>query len=157
MAVAWVQNIRLDLMLVLMSSLRSVVVKVGWALRLSHIVYKCIKFNPHVIWDECIIYLGRVLCIFKLQFLISFTSKWFMQFLPKFKHTTTLLSKLHLDIHNGNRTEWNPIWSVIIWVTDKIGWPRSRSTICWSQVWLQKELDNTKSCYQWIKTMSNLR
>ena len=37
-----------------------------------------------------------------------------MQFLPKFKHTTTLLSKLHLDIRNGNRTEWSPIWSVII-------------------------------------------
>ena len=33
-------------------------------------------------------------------------------------------------ISNGNRTEWSPIWSVIIRVINKIGWPRSGSPIC---------------------------
>ena len=31
---------------------------------------------------------------------------------------------------NGNRTEWSPIWSVIIRVINKIGRPRSGSPIC---------------------------
>ena len=35
-----------------------------------------------------------------------------------------------LLVHNGNRTEWSPIRSVIIWVMDKIGWPRSGRPIC---------------------------
>ena len=58
------------------------------------------------------------------------------------------------SIYNGNRTEWSPIWSVIIWVINKIGRPRSGSPICLSQVWLQPELDDTMSCYQLIKTMT---
>ena len=33
-------------------------------------------------------------------------------------------------INNGNRTEWSPIWSVIIRVINKIGRPRSGSPIC---------------------------
>ena len=33
-------------------------------------------------------------------------------------------------ICNGNRTEWNPIRSVIIRVINKIGRPRSGSPIC---------------------------
>ena len=33
---------------------------------------------------------------------------------------------------------------------NKIGWPHSGSPICLSRVWLQTELDNTKSCYQSI-------
>ena len=33
-------------------------------------------------------------------------------------------------IHNGNRTEWSPIRSVIIRVINKIGRPRSGSPIC---------------------------
>ena len=33
-------------------------------------------------------------------------------------------------ISNGNRTEWSPIWSVIIRVINKIGRPRSGSPIC---------------------------
>ena len=62
-----------------------------------------------------------------------------------------------LLINNGNGTEWSPIWSVIIWVIDKIGWLWSWSLICLLLVWLQAELDNTKSCYQFIKTTTNLR
>ena len=53
-------------------------------------------------------------------------------------------------INNGNRTEWSPIRSVIIWVINKIGRPRSGSPICKLRVWLQTELDDTKSCYQLI-------
>ena len=33
-------------------------------------------------------------------------------------------------ISNGNRTEWSPIWSVIIRVNNKIGRPRIVSPIC---------------------------
>ena len=33
-------------------------------------------------------------------------------------------------ISNGNRTQWGPIWSVIIRVINKIGRPRSGSPIC---------------------------
>ena len=37
-------------------------------------------------------------------------------------------------IHGGNRTEWSPIWSVIIQVINKIGQPLSGSPICQSRV-----------------------
>ena len=37
---------------------------------------------------------------------------------------------VHYSISNGNRTEWSPIWSVIIRVINKIGRPRSGSPIC---------------------------
>ena len=37
---------------------------------------------------------------------------------------------LKIIISNGNRTEWSPIWSVIIRVINKIGRPRSGSPIC---------------------------
>ena len=37
---------------------------------------------------------------------------------------------IHFNISKGNRTEWNPIWSVIIRVINKIGRPRSGSPIC---------------------------
>ena len=33
-------------------------------------------------------------------------------------------------ISYGNRTEWSPIWSVIIRVNNKIGRPRTVSPIC---------------------------
>ena len=33
-------------------------------------------------------------------------------------------------INNGKRTEWSPIWSVIIWAINKIGRPHSGSPIC---------------------------
>ena len=32
-------------------------------------------------------------------------------------------------INNGNKTEWSPIWSVIVGVISKIGRPRSGSLI----------------------------
>ena len=35
-------------------------------------------------------------------------------------------------------------------MSDQIRWPRNRSPICLSQVWLQTELDNKKSYYQSI-------
>ena len=37
-------------------------------------------------------------------------------------------------IHSGNRTEWSPIWSVIIQVINKIRQPLSGSLICQSRV-----------------------
>ena len=33
-------------------------------------------------------------------------------------------------INKGNRTEWSPVWSVIIRVTNQIERPRSRSPVC---------------------------
>ena len=57
-------------------------------------------------------------------------------------------------INNGNRTEWSLIRPVIIRVINKIGWPRSGSPIRQSRVWLQTELDDTKSCYQLIITIA---
>ena len=38
--------------------------------------------------------------------------------------------ELLIVMSNGNRTEWGPIWSVIIRVINKIGRPRSGSPIC---------------------------
>ena len=49
--------------------------------------------------------------------------------------TPTLIILL---VCNSARTDWSPIWSVIIWV------------ICLSQVRLQTKLDNMKSYYQLI-------
>ena len=53
-------------------------------------------------------------------------------------------------INNGNRTEL----SIIIRVINKIGRPRSGRPNCSSQVWLQTELEDTKSCYKIVKTMT---
>ena len=59
------------------------------------------------------------------------------------------------SIHNGNRTECqSPIWSAIIRVINKIRQTWSRSLISQSQVWLQTELDDTRSCYQLIITIT---
>ena len=52
-------------------------------------------------------------------------------------------------ISNGNRTEWSPIRSAIK-SDNKLGRLRSGSPICTSRVWLQAELDDTKSYYQLI-------
>ena len=49
-------------------------------------------------------------------------------------------------IYNDNRLGWSPIQSVVIRVINKIGQPWRGSPICQSQVWLQTELDNKKSC-----------
>ena len=71
------------------------------------------------------------------------------------------LQKLHLptqlaspSINNDNKIEWSPIRSVIIRVINKTGRPRSGSPICLSRVWLLTELDDNKSCYQLIITIS---
>ena len=53
-------------------------------------------------------------------------------------------------IYNGNRTEWSPIQSVIIQVIENIGWLQGGSPICQSWVWLQREFNVNKSCYQLI-------
>ena len=53
-----------------------------------------------------------------------------------------------------NRTKWSPIRSVIIQVTDKIRQPRSGSPICQSRELLQTELDDKKSNYKLIITVS---
>ena len=37
-------------------------------------------------------------------------------------------------INNGNRTEWSPMWSVIIRVTNKIGRPRSGRLLCYLRI-----------------------
>ena len=57
---------------------------------------------------------------------------------------------VHYSISNGNRTEWSPIWSVIIRVINKIGRPRRGSPICL----IKTELDDTKFCYQLIITLT---
>ena len=62
--------------------------------------------------------------------------------------------ELHRIIYNGNRTEWSPIRSVILRVINKIGRPWSGSPIRKLRVWLQTELDDTTSCYQLIKTIT---
>ena len=53
----------------------------------------------------------------------------------------------------SNRTEWSPIWSVIIQVIEKIWWMQGGSPICQSWVWLQTEFNDNKSCYQLIITV----
>ena len=57
-------------------------------------------------------------------------------------------------INNGNSSEWSLIRSVNIPVIEKIGRLRRGSLICQSRVWLQTELDDTKSCYQLITTLT---
>ena len=58
-----------------------------------------------------------------------------------------------LVINNGSRTLCHPMQSVIIQVIYKIGGPQSVSPICHSQVWLQTDSDDSKSCYQLIITV----
>ena len=57
-------------------------------------------------------------------------------------------------IGNDNRTKWSPIRSVIILVTDKIRLLRSGSPIVQPREWLQTELDDKKSSYKFIITVS---
>ena len=47
---------------------------------------------------------------------------------PRVSHSSDF--EIIRTINNGNRTEWSPIRSVIIGVTNKIGEPRSGSPIC---------------------------
>ena len=73
---------------------------------------------------------------------------------PKKKFTNGIREFVIVLINNGNRTEWSPIRSVMMRVIDKIGQPRSGSAICQSRVWLQTGLDDMKSCYQLIVTIT---
>ena len=65
-----------------------------------------------------------------------------------------ILQFIGKPLWSPNRTEWTPIWSVIIQVINKNGRQRSESPICQSRVWLQTELDDTKSCCQIIITVT---
>ena len=55
---------------------------------------------------------------------------------------------IYVVVNNGNRTEWSPIQPVIIQVINKVERPQ--------RVWLllQTELDDTKSFYQLIITVT---
>ena len=53
-------------------------------------------------------------------------------------------------ISTGNRTEWSQIRFINTRVSKKIGQPRSGSPIFQSRVWLQTELDDTKSYYHLV-------
>lgn len=55
------------------------------------------------------------------------------------------------------RPSGSQIQSVIIQVIKKIRQPRSGSPICETHVWLPTEWDDTKSYYQWIKTMTKFK
>ena len=57
-------------------------------------------------------------------------------------------------INNDNKNELSPIRSVIIRMSNKIGRPRSGKPRFFIPVWLQTELNDTKSCYKLIKTMA---
>ena len=70
----------------------------------------------------------------------------------KNKKAGEVIPLISLIYNHGNKTESSPIWSVIIWVTNKIRQLWSRSLICESQVWLQTELDDKKLCYQLLIT-----
>ena len=63
----------------------------------------------------------------KYRFVVRFTNKDITCQVGISKFSPT---KARYDISNGNRTEWSPIRSVIIRVTNKIGRPRSGSPIC---------------------------
>ena len=56
--------------------------------------------------------------------------------------------------HRNAYPEWSPIRSVILRVINKIGRPWSGSPIRKLRVLLQTELDDTTSCYQLIKTIT---
>ena len=68
----------------------------------------------------------------------------------KKKHGTTII----ILINNSNGAVSNQICSIKTQVIDKIGWLSSGNLTCQSQVWLQTEMDYTKSCYQLIITIS---
>ena len=67
---------------------------------------------------------------------------WYIWLAAKNKASLHLYNSL---INIGNRTEWSP---------KKIGRQCSGSPICLSLVWLQTKLDDTKSYYQLIITIT---
>ena len=72
----------------------------------------------------------------------------------RFYDFSSLSKKTRTIINNCNRTEGSPIPSIIIPVINKIRQLQNRSPICQSQVQLRTELDNKKSCYQSIITVT---
>ena len=48
----------------------------------------------------------------------------------KVRINVTPCNYFYFVVHNGNRTEWSPIRSVIIRVINEIGRPRNGSPIC---------------------------
>ena len=76
--------------------------------------------------------------------------------LPAYRNISPQQRKLCWKaIYNGNGIKRSPIPSVIIRVIKKIGRPRSGSLkLEKSWVWYLTELDDTKSCYQLMKTMA---
>ena len=72
--------------------------------------------------------------------------------IDKNKKAGQVIPLISLIYNHGNKIESSPIWSVIIWVTNKIRQLWRRSLICESQVWLQTELDDKKLCYQLLIT-----
>ena len=67
----------------------------------------------------------------------------------------TLGWEMGTSVNNGNRTDWVQFNSVCNHTSDnKIGRPCSGSRICLSRVWLQTELDDTKSYYQLIRKIA---
>ena len=70
-----------------------------------------------------------------------------VEFFSRFLSFTSWLSiSWRVLISNGKRTSCRPIRSVIIRVITK----SDRSPICLSRLWLQTDLNDTKSCYQLI-------
>ena len=59
---------------------------------------------------------------------------WYVLLLPILSLTyiaaAATITTTTTGINNGNRTEWSPIWSVIIRVINKIGRLQSGSPIC---------------------------
>ena len=83
--------------------------------------------------------------------------KWQLTVSPFIKSGVVIFcpkDELHPIIYNGKRTEWSPIRPVILRVINKIRRPWSGSPIRKLRVWLQTELDDTTSCYQLIKTIT---
>ena len=80
---------------------------------------------------------GSASCMWKLK--VYLTNILWLR-VGRYMSTSKIIK---IIISNGNRTEWSPIRSIIIRVI-------TGSPICLSRVWLQTELDNTKSYYQLI-------
>ena len=68
---------------------------------------------------------------------------------------SAILVYLKIYLSNCSRNEWNPKWSVVI-LSDlhKIVWWQSEVWFVTQGYEIQTELDNTRSCYQLIKSMT---
>lgn len=68
---------------------------------------------------------------------------------------SAILVYIKIFLSNCSRNEWNPKWSVVI-LSDlhKIVWWQSEVWFVTQGYEIQTELDNTRSCYQLIKSMT---